>query len=103
MFQLSIDYKDPYIITILSLSYFHSDCVILPENKDIITSDLLRIQSDFVLEPQVDRLNQASLPATPRQGLKSVRKKRILKPCLMQESHSTKVLHLFQNILQLPE
>jgi len=31
MFQLSSNYKDPYIITILRLSYFYPDCVILPE------------------------------------------------------------------------
>ena len=38
------DYADPYIITIVRLSYFHLDCVILPENKHIITSNERNVQ-----------------------------------------------------------
>jgi len=37
-------YTDLYIITIVRLSYFHSDWFILPENKYIITSNGYNIQ-----------------------------------------------------------
>ncbi len=37
-------YTDLYIITIVSLSYFHSDCFILPQNKYIITSNERNMQ-----------------------------------------------------------
>ncbi len=38
------DYTDPYIITIVRLSYFYSDCVVLPESKHIIISNGCDVQ-----------------------------------------------------------